>query len=463
MIGSRLRKGGLAAFDLVASSLIAGAIGSASMLRALSRRRPSARPPKLLALEGTYSLETVQARRIEHAITGRDLQGFFDHVWSVHPVVGASPDHSEASSVGMPSCVSLSARHTVIEGKVAQSRVLHILPRTNFSLAQAVLVVKLGRLIRREDVSIVWASDPYYLGLLGLTLGRAHRLPVVVSVYGNFDAMYEATGSVAYPRLIPWRWLEKRIERFVLSRADLVVAGNENNLQFALSNGAIEERSTVFRPGHWIHPDHLDVEPELRRRPPAELGLGERPYLILVGRLVPLKRPDDVLAVLARLRASGRDIVAVFVGDGPMRQQLEDMARDMGLAGDVVFTGNRDQHWIASALASAEIVLSPFTGLALIEACLSGTAVVAYDVEWQSELVRSDETGVLVPYRDTARMAEAVGRLLDDPEHAARLGRRARLQAREMMDPKRLLDHQRTAYEKALSEPSRQRTAGRRR
>ena len=463
MPGDRVTNGALAAADLLASCLIAGALGSATMLRRLSRRRPNPGPPKLLALEASYALETVHARKSEHAITGRDLQGFFEHVWSVHPAVGASPDHSEASSVGMPSSVSLGPRHTVIEGKVAQTRRLQRVPRTNFSLAQAVLVASLDRLIRQENVSIIRASDPYYMGLLGIALGRAHRVPVVVCVYGNFDTMYQATGSVAYPRLIPWRWLEKRIERYVLSRAALVVAFNEDNLHFVLRNSATEERSVLFRPGHWIHPDHFDVEPEQRRRSPAELGLGERPYLILVSRLVPQKRPEDVLAVLARLKASGRDLVAVLVGNGPMRQQLEDMANDMGLAGDVVFTGNRDQPWIASALASAEVVLSPLTGLALIEACLSGTAVVAYDVEWQSELVQSDETGVLVPDRDTTGMAEAVLRLLDDPDHAARLGRCARLRAREMMDPQRLLDHQRTTYERVLSEPYRQRTAVRQR
>ena len=462
VIARRVRSEALAVLDLATSSLLAGAVGAATILRRFGPRSDRGGPAKLLALEGTYSLETVLARKIEHAITGRDLEGFFDHVWSVHPAVGASPAHSARYAAGPPSSVSINSRHTVIEGNVALFRRLRWLPRTNFLAAQAVLISRLCRLIRHENVSIIWSGDPYYLGLLGFVLASATRLPVVVSVYGNFDAMYEATGSVAYPRLIPWRWLEKRVERWVLGQADLVVAGNEDNLQFALRNGATEDRATVFRPAHWIHPDHFDVEPEDRRTSGRELGLGTRPYMILIGRLIPLKHPEDVLDVLSRLRRCGRDIVAVFVGEGAMLQELERMAAEMGISGDVVFAGNRDQPWIAKALSSAAVVLSPYTGLALIEACLSGTAVVAYDVEWQAELVSSGETGLLVPYRDTASMAEAVCSLLDDPAYAAVLGRQARKRAREMMDRKRLLEHQRSSYASVLSEPGHRRTRARR-
>lgn len=426
------------------------AILSFSAVRRRSRRPASPSGWKLLVIEGSYSFSTLRERKIEHAVTSRDVGGLFSHVWTVHPALGASPDHSNGSTVGWPTFMTIGPRHTVVEGKVALLEVLSSLHRTNFCLAQGALIVRLSRLIRREKVSLIQVSDPYYLGLLGLLLARSHQVPLVVCVYGNFDKMYEMTGFVAYPRLIPWRWLQKRIERYVLSRANLVVAGNEDNLLFALQNGATEARSAVIRPAGWIHPDHFDIEPDRRRCDPAQLGVGELPYIVLVSRLVKLKHPEDALLVAKEVRARGHDISVVLVGDGPMRQELEELAGRMGLSGNAVFVGARDQDWIKSALTSAEVILSPLTGLALIEACLSGTPVVAYDAEWQSELVRPGDTGLLVPYRDPRQMAEGVCYLLDNPDAGKRMAERARNTALKLMDRTELLQYQRSEYLKLL-------------
>ncbi|MDQ4133764.1 MAG: glycosyltransferase family 4 protein [Actinomycetota bacterium] len=405
---------------------------------------------KLLSLDSTYSLATIRERKLEHEITCRDLEGFFEHVWSVHPMVGASPEHVPGSGVGRPSIEQIAPRHTMIEGKVARFEWLEAVAPVNFLVAQSVLAGMLMRLIRRERISIVRAGDPYYLGLLGLFLARANKLPLVVRINANQDSIYEATRELAYPRLLRSRLTEKRVARFVLSRADLVAPGSENNLRFAVANGAWRERSTIFRYGTWIDPVHFRTDPRERTSVRSELDLNDAPFLIIVGRLERVKHPEDVLYVLAEARKHAPSLAAVFVGDGSMRPELESMAAELGVAGQVRFAGNRDQNWIARALASATVVLSPLTGRALVEACLSATPVIAYDVEWHSELVTNGESGILVPYRDTRAMAEAVNRLLSDAVAAQTMGERARAVAAEMMDPARLMEHERSEYIRLL-------------
>jgi glycosyltransferase involved in cell wall biosynthesis len=76
--------------------------------------------------------------------------------------------------------------------------------------------------------------------------------------------------------------------------------------------------------------------------------------------------------------------------------------------------------------------------------------VVAYDVEWQSELIRPGETGMLVPYRDVGAMAEAVSALVSDPELATRLGRQARTFVAREMDRATLVARERADYERLL-------------
>ena len=411
----------------------------------------------LLTLDNTYSLRTIQARRLEQEVLCTDLNGFFDHVWRVHPAVGADPAEPVESSLGPPAVISLTDRHTVIEGKVAHSARLQAWPRLNFLLAQAVLLTRLSSLIRRQGISVIRTGDPYYLGLLGLLLSRLHRVPLVVRVDANFDLIYHNVGDLAYPRLFRRRSLEKRIQRAVLSRADLVGGGNQNNLDHALENGARRESATLLRVGTMIDPKHY-VEPAERASVKNELGLDGRPFLAYVGRLEPSKYARDLVEVLVRCRKHEPQLALVLAGDGSLRTELEALALQQGVGEHVLFAGFRDQAWIADMLASASIFVATDGGRSLVEAALAGRPIVGYDHEWHSELVSSGTTGVLVPFGDVDAMSSAVCRLLDDPMQANLLGSRGREAALAMMDPTRLVEHERQQYEQLLGyQPARSR------
>ena len=98
----------------------------------------------------------------------------------------------------------------------------------NFAMSQCALLVELGRLIRRERINVIRASDPFYLGLLGLILARSNHLPLVVRLIANYDMSFYSDGRPAYPRLFRTRAIEQQVGRFILRHADLVAAGNED-------------------------------------------------------------------------------------------------------------------------------------------------------------------------------------------------------------------------------------------
>jgi glycosyltransferase involved in cell wall biosynthesis len=413
-----------------------------------SRRRRRDRPvpeKKLLTLEGDYSLATIRDLGLEQIITSRDLDGFFEHVWTVHPLVGAAPEDRNRTPPGPPTHTDVGSRHTMIEGKTERSGRLKNYPILNFVLAQQQLLAQLGRLIRRERVSVIRASDPFYLGLLGVLLTRLNGVPLVIHLIANYDGT-AFMDSPAYPRLFRRRSVEKRIERFLLPRGDLVAAGNRDILEYALENGAAPDRSTVFLVGNLIDPAHFDWEPSERPSVRAELGLGDEPFVICVGRLEPLKHPEDIVRVIADVRLRQLGLRAVLIGEGTMREPLEAMADELGIEGRVLFPGRCVQEWVARALTAATVVLSPLTGRALIEATLSGTPVVAYDIDWQSELVHHEKTGLLVSYRDVDKMAEATFELVSQPTYAAALGAAGRERTRAVMDSEALLEHEKAAY-----------------
>ena len=385
-------------------------------------------------LDGAYSLGTIKSRGLEQAVTSRDLDGFFDHVWTVHPAVGASPEHATTPSIGRPSSSPLAPRHTMVEGKVGRFPRLQRLPRANFAAAQALTIWYLFRLVRSQRISLIGSTEPLYLGMIGLLLARINRVPLVVTIIANHDAMYETLGQATYPRLFRYRSVERWIERRVLSSADMVVVGSEDNRQYALDNGARADRVRQFRFGELIHPSHFQ-EPDERRTVREELGIGERPFLLTVSRLARVKHPEDVIEVLAEARKIEPSLVAVIVGDGPMRSELEQRARDLGVDDSLILAGTRDQPWIARALASASVIVSPVTGRALVEASLSGRPIVAYDFEWQSEFISSGHDGMVVPYRDIKEMAAAVCRLLHEPDLADELGARGRQKTLQTWSP----------------------------
>ncbi|MBK5229146.1 MAG: glycosyltransferase family 4 protein [Actinobacteria bacterium] len=406
------------------------------------------RAPRLLVLDAAYSLATVRSRHLEYSITSRDLDGFFEHVWSVYPMAGTDPD-DPSPHIGRVAGEDLDIRNTFIEGRAGRYEWLRRLGPINLIASQVGLFTYLWRLIRKHRISVIRVGDPYYLGVFGLALARLNRIPLVIRINGNYDAIYEQTGRPAYPRLIRSRKLEKRIEHFILPRADLVAGANRNNLEYALANGARPERGTVLRYGSLIDPWHFE-DPEERDPIREEISAGTGPLIVYVGRLESVKHVDEVVGAFAVVAAHHTDARLLVIGDGSLRDELMQGAAHLGVGDRTHFVGNRDQEWIARALADADVVASPLTGRALVEAGLSGTVIVAYDIEWHSELLEDGVTGHLVPYRAVESFARVIERCLDDPGEARSLGARCREHVLEMMDPWRLMQHERRVYAELL-------------
>lgn len=408
---------------------------------------------KQLVLDMSYTLEMVQKRQLHEAITSRDLEGYFSHVWIVHPCATIIPPEREQDTYGGIAIMPLTPIHTFVEGKIGKIRMLRFFPMLNFLLAQRDIFHYMDRLIDKENITVIRSGDPYYLGLLGLSLSWMHKIPCAFRIALNYDTFYETTGHLAFPRLFRKRWIEKMIEHSTLKRADLVAGGNQDGLNFVLNNGAKKECSTVFRVGNLIHSAHF-MPPGQRPSPGKilqELDLTGKMFSITVSRFEPLKHVDDVIRSLAEVRKRGFDLNALLVGDGGMKEELVCLAKSLGLINHIVFAGNRSQEWIASVLPHANVVISPFMGRGLTEASLSGVPVAAYDIEWQAEIIRTGETGELVEYRNWKAMADAVVKLLSDREYARRMGQNARRFTLDMMDPVKLNQHERNEYDKLFT------------
>ena len=400
----------------------------------------------ILLLDMSFTLSMFQERGLLQALESRKLNGYFGRVISVHPLAGLFKKKDKR--FGLPKITNIDREHCFVEGTVGISRLFSFFPALNLVLAQVRLLFLLRRMARDAEVDVIRIGDPYYLGVLGLVLAKLLGVPLVVRTCFDYDLLYAASGRAVFPRLFRFRCVEKRIERFVFPRCDMVAGANQSNLEYAIANGAQRGRGVVFRYGNLIHPIHFS-EPEGRgdiSELSDELQLDGN-FMMTVSRLEKMKQPEDNLYVLRALLEVGQNITFLFVGDGSMRQELAATAENLGVLAHVRFAGNRSQETIANLLPHARLVLSPHMGRGLTEACLGGSSIVAYDYDWQGEIIVSGETGELVQNGNWQQMASTAIWLLKNPEEGARRGRAARLLALKMMSPDKLNRIEIAAYE----------------
>ncbi len=238
-------------------------------------------------------------------------------------------------------------------------------------------------------------------GLVGL----AARKPLVVQLWGT---------DAELARRAPWLF------RPLLRRARLVIGASEALAEAARALGARAVR---------VVPAGVEI--------PAEVGAPEEPpHVVYVGRL------SEEKGVLELLEA-GAGLPVVFVGDGPLRDQVP---------GAVGFVPPGD---VGGYLERAAVVACPSRregyGVVARQAMAYGRPVVATPVGGLTDAVVDGETGVLVPPNDPAALRVAIERLLGDPELRGRLGAAGRARARELFGLEAAARATVAAYESVLS------------
>ncbi len=174
---------------------------------------------------------------------------------------------------------------------------------------------------------------------------------------------------------------------------------------------------------------------------------GSRKGIVAVGRLVPKKGLDTAIEAVGILQGMGHEVELTLVGDGPEQLRLRELADRLGLNGAVRFLGSQPPGSIAAHLANADLMVLPCAQMengdrdgipnVLVEAMAAGLPVVSTRVSAIPELVRDGETGLLVEPRDPKQLADAVRRVLIEPERARERAERARLDVEERFDLRR--------------------------
>ena len=301
-----------------------------------------------------------------------------------------------------------------------------------------------GPLLRPRADVVIATSPQFFAGWAGVPAGLGQGAPLVLEIRDIWPDSITAVGALIEGRVI--RALA-RLERALYDAADHIVAVGEGYRANMIAKGVAPAKIDVVTNG-------VDADLFVPRPPDeqlrARLGFAPGTFVVAFAGTIGMASGLDVaLRAARRLKQQGRDDVAfLLIGDGAVRAELENAARDQGLD-NVVFTGLVARDELPRYLASSDACLVHFRKQELFstilpskffeDAAMEKPILLGFEGEARAMLEQAD-CGIAFEPDNDAELAAAVERLAAGPEEARRLGRNGRAFVLERFD-RRTLAH----------------------
>jgi rhamnosyl/mannosyltransferase len=294
--------------------------------------------------------------------------------------------------------------------------------------------------IRASNADLVHIHLPNPAAVLAY-LASGHRGRVVFT-YHSDTVRQKVLGSLFEPLL-----------HAALRRSSAIIATSPNYLETSPVLAAYRDRCHVI-------PYGIDIA-EFQHCDPATAAkirhqLGDR-LIITVGRLVYYKGFEYLIRAMADVQGK-----LLIIGDGPLRDELQSLASDLGVTEKVIFAGEVQNsetipyYHAADVFALASVARSEAFGIVQIEAMAAGLPVVNTKLDSGVPFVSLDQqTGVTVPPANHRALAGALNRLLDDPDLRKTLGQAAQLRAQTEFRSKIMASRIVSLYAAIMAKPHR--------
>jgi glycosyltransferase involved in cell wall biosynthesis len=390
-------------------------------------------------------LVEMQRPRVGHVITRLILGGAQEN--TLHTVVGQRADYDVTLVIGVDDGTEGTLRDRAVAANV-RMLVVPTLVRPIRPLTDVLALLELVRLFRRERFEIVHTHSSK-AGILGRLAAWIAGVPVVVHTqHGLPFHEYQAGWKNRF-----YIWFERRCAPIT----DLMICVSDRTTRGALDAG-------IGRPEQYvtIHSGfELDRFLAVRDRltpPSAKQRLGIPSDALVVGkvaRLFPLKGHEQFLAAAPEIARAHPDAWFLFVGDGPIRAQVEEKVAALGLKERTVFTGRVPPDVVPECIQAMDVVVhtSLREGLARVlpQAGAVGKPIVTFDLDGAPEIVKNGASGYLVAPLDTSALARRVSELLVDSDLRRNMGETGRQIVENMFSLERMLRRINEEYERLLA------------
>ncbi|CAM2967190.1 glycosyltransferase family 4 protein [Prescottella defluvii] len=273
-------------------------------------------------------------------------------------------------------------------------------------------------LVEKYECTSVWFGAAAPLALLAPTVRRAGAQRVIASTHGH---------EVGWSMLPGARQSLRRIG----DHTDAVTyVSKYTRGRFAAAFGA---HAALEHLPSGVDTDVFRPDPAARAELRERYGLGDRPTILCLSRLVPRKGQDQLIRALPAIRRRIDGAVLVIVGGGPYAERLQALAHECGVAEHVVLTGGVPAAELAAHHTIADVFAMPCRtrgggldveglGIVYLEASATGVPVIAGRSGGAPETVVEHETGLVVDGTSVDDVAQSVISVLEDRDRAAAMG-----------------------------------------
>lgn len=381
--------------------------------------------------------DSLKKKGVVNMIKERDEDGFFDNVLTLHPFTRNNRE------------VIISDNNKIIEyGWKSKLDFFN-----NFLVTKIIgtltIIFKLlfvfPFIVKKEKIDIIRATDPYYMGLLGLYYSKILKIPFVVSIHSDYDKGAELGGQTF--NILGSRKLAKKLEKIIYNRADNILPISNYLKERIINEYNIKvEKISIFSHGisfsAFEQTSFIDIKNNFH---------ADAQYILTyVARLSKEKHCLDILGITVKLLEIRDDFCILVAGDGEKYTYMQNFITDNNLTKKIKLLGFQPKKLIVNLRKQANINICFLDGFSLIEACASAKPVIAYNTEWHKELVKNNETGLLVEENNIDEVVDKICYLLDNPDITEYFGKNARELAYNNHDIKNTTKIKQEIYKKIL-------------
>lgn len=289
--------------------------------------------------------------------------------------------------------------------------------RAGAVLATLAYIRRLTKFIKAHEIDLVHTNS-LKADVIGGVAARLARRKLIWHVRDRID------GDYLPPKVVKvFRWLSRVLPHFVIANSGATLRTLQHD--GAVKGAAVPSGIDLAARMHVVHDG-------LSQRWAGLMGprsADDRPVIGLVGRISPWKGQHVFIRAAAKVLERNHNVRFQIIGaalfaERDYEQSVREMADSLGLQNSVEFTGFCEN--VAERMAALDVLVHASTlgepfGQVVIEGMAAGKPVIATNGGGIPEIVRDGDTGLLIPMDDHAAMADAIIRILENPELAQRL------------------------------------------
>ena len=267
------------------------------------------------------------------------------------------------------------------------------IPKTTYFIYLWSIKQAFKKLLKEDWKPDIIHAHIYSAGVVAVILGKRYKIPIVITEHWSGFPLHKLS------------LIERIRARFAINRANIILPVSKN-LEESIKSYEIKNQFEVL-------PNVVDTKlfhQSLNRKS------NNKKKILFVGLITPIKGLFYLIKALSQVRQKRQDFVLDIVGDGPNRQEYEELTKKLEIQNLVKFHGLKSKKEVAEFMRNCDFFIQPSLygtfGVVYIEAIACGKPVVATNLPVLQELI-DKERGILVPTRNVDVLARAIDYMLD--------------------------------------------------